>query len=194
MTAPARGRAAFDPFAPAPAPFPRARLLRAGLEDETVDRLRAEYDAMDRYEKRELARFITRNPDRVLTQRFQATHTREQLEAMTVDEDLVPLLRRRGLPTSGRKAEQGAVQTADGQLVDRLLESYQTHTGVVPASAALTGSGAPQGTGTPADGPEAASGQQGAQDEGPAQTSGADAAPDAAPTGADTDQEGTDRG
>lgn len=126
MTAPARR---YDPFAPAPAGFPERRLRRAGLDDASLGSLRTRFDEMGAAERAELARFVARNPDPVIRERFAAGRTREELEALHVD-DLQDLLRERpgGLSTTGRKAE----------LIDRLLASYS---GSVPAPAAVPDDG-----------------------------------------------------
>lgn len=135
-------RASYDPFAPAAPGFPDRRFRRAGVDDATLDRLREEYAGMDREEQQALTRFVARNTDRSIVARFQGRRSREDLEHMTVDDDLLPLLRERGLSTSGRKAE----------LIDRLLDSYDTPKG------ALTSAQVPVVPDTPDEGPEAASG------------------------------------
>lgn len=155
MSAPARGRGHYDPFAPVGRPFPAARLSRAGVDEDTVARLRDEWSTMDPGEQADLARFVARNTDRSIVVRYQGRRTREDLERMTVDDDLIPLLRERGLSTHGRKAE----------LIDRLLDAYDTPKG------ALTSGQVPVVPDTPDDGPQAASGDDRA----------GNAAPDAAP-------------
>jgi hypothetical protein len=137
-----RARGDYDPFAPAGRPFPAARLSRAGVDDATVTRLRDEYAGMNAKEQRELARFVASNTNRRIADRYQGRRTREDLEHMTVDDELIPLLRERGLSTSGRKAE----------LIDRLLDAYDTPTG------ALSSAQVPVVPDTSDDAPEAGSG------------------------------------
>lgn len=155
MTAPTRN---YDPFAPAPAGFPERRLRRAGLDDAAIAQLRTRFGEMVAEQRRELSRFVARNPDRVVRDRFASGRTREDLEELHVD-DLQDLLRERpgGLSTTGRKAE----------LVDRLLASY-------------SGTDAPAPAPVPDEAPEGDSGQTAA-------TTGTGAgAPDAPPAGATT--------
>lgn len=137
-----RARGDYDPFAPAGRPFPAARLTRAGVDDATVARLREEYAGMNAREQRELARFVASNTDHRIADRYQGRRSREDLEHMTVDDELIPLLRERGLSTSGRKAE----------LVDRLLASYDTPKG------ALSSAQVPVVQDTQDEAPEAGSG------------------------------------
>jgi hypothetical protein len=132
-------RAVYDPFAPAAPGFPDKRLRRAGLDDETMQRLRDEYAGMDRDDQRQFMRFVSRNPDRSIAARYQGRRSREDLEHMTVDDELIPLLRERRLSTQGRKAE----------LIERLLASYDAPSG------ALSADKPPARPDTPDEGPEA---------------------------------------
>ncbi len=200
MTAPApsAGRAAHDPFAPAAGtPFPGRRLLRAGLSAEDVNRLSQEYAGMSGEQQRELARYVTRNPDSRILARFQGTRSRAELEALTV-EKLLPLLRERHLSTDGRKAE----------LIDRLLTSYAGGVQEQPTQAPQEAATAPEPTAPAGDAPDTPQPAQEA-DSGPAEApapepvTGVDAppqTPDAAPapdtaTPADpTTEEDSDRG
>jgi hypothetical protein len=185
MTAPTgrTGRTGYDPFAPAAATFPEQRLRRAGVDDDTVDRLRVEFGAMSGDQRRQMARFVTRNTNRRIAATYQGRRSRSDLEAMTVDEGLIPLLRERGLPTHGRKAE----------LIDRLIASYDA--AASPVNGALTGDRVPDQPDTQADTPQAPSGDDAAQTTPPTETPAAAPAPDtAAPADTTTTEEEADRG
>jgi hypothetical protein len=173
MTAPTGGRSAYDPFAPAAPGFPDRRLRRAGVDDETVARLRDEYAGMDPAARQEVNRFVTRNPNSRIAARFQGRYSRTELEAMTVDE-LHPLLRERQLSIQGRKAD----------LIDRLTASYDAPKG------ALTAEPVPVVPDTQGEPPEADSGSQaaatGTPSAAPTPTADADRAPDTATEGDDT--------
>jgi hypothetical protein len=197
MTAPTsnRGRGGYDPFAPADPGFPEKRLRRAGVDDATVGRLRAEYDGMGAEERRDLRRFVTRNPDRRIVDRYQGRRSREELEDLTVDR-LLPLLRERNLPTDGRKAD----------LINRLAASYDAPAAPTPTPAAPESPQeppeAPPGPETPGPAPEAPSAPQEPQETPPetapqppaAPTPDAAPAPDTATPADTTTTEEADRG
>lgn len=125
-----------DPYAPFPAArtpaFPRERLTRTGLDEDTVDRLADEYNSADAAGRTEFGRFVSANSDDVIRERFaegsvdaerpaagKAT-TYDELNALTVDE-LDDLLREwnddhpeQHLTIAGRKGEK----------IGRLLDAY----------------------------------------------------------------------
>lgn len=205
MTAPTgnRGRGSFDPFAPGAPGFPDRRLRRAGVDDDTLTRLRGEYAEMGRDDQQALVRFVARHPDTSIRERFQGSRRREELEEMTINE-LVPLLRERNLSTAhDRKAE----------LVDRLMASYEGAVTDRTTQAPLEAAVAPPAPDSPATAPEAASGSDTAQTGAPAadapqtaavtapatqapgpQTPDATPAPATTATAADTTTEETTRG
>jgi hypothetical protein len=151
MTAPAgtSGRAAYDPFAPsAGIAFPDRRLLRAGLPPEDLARLASDFRGMPADRQRELVRFVTRNTDRRIVDRFRGARSRQELEGMTVAA-LEPLLRERHLSTDGRKAD----------LIDRLLTSYEGGREEQPTRAPQTAATPPPGPVTPGEAPEGGSGE-----------------------------------
>lgn len=135
----ALARVSYDPFRPAPRPFPRPRLLRAGLDEEVVGRLESEYDALDYRQQVEFGRYVSSHSDDAIRERFAEgvegieppaeppaapePVTYELLNGETVDE-LEDRIRKWNaehddegdhLTLSGRKAE----------LIGRLLDAYE---------------------------------------------------------------------
>lgn len=161
-----------DPFRPAPPPaFPRARLERAGLDEDTVNRLESEYDALDYAGRVEFGRYVTAHSDDAIRDRFAdgvqgteepagesaqpageepaATPTYEELNAETIDQ-LDDRLKRwneahpdQHLTIAGRKGEK----------IGRLLDAYeqdgqapeQTAQVSEPVAAAIDGTQQPTG-------------------------------------------------
>jgi len=154
-----------DPYAPFPAApvrpavFPRERLSRAGLDDDAVARLDAEYESLDPAGRQEFSRFVTSHSDDAIRERFSAGSvedtgrqaalpTYDDLNSETIDE-LDERLREwneshpeQHLTIAGRKGEK----------IGRLLDAYEgereqlgavqtsdgvEHVGIVPASAAV---------------------------------------------------------
>lgn len=139
-----------DPYRPFPAtaarprPFPRERLIRAGVSEESVDRLAGEYEALDPQQRLDLARFVDSRSDEAIRDRFggelppapvdpDAEVTYDTLNAETVD-DLEVRIRQWNqahpddhLTTSGRKAE----------LIGRLLDAYESERTAAAASSPL---------------------------------------------------------
>jgi hypothetical protein len=165
-----------DPYAPfpaapaRPAPFPRERLLRTGLNEDTVDRLASEFDALDGQQRVEFGRYVTAHSDDVIRERFAegvqgveqpepveatATPTYEELNALTVDE-LDDRLREwneahpdQHLTIAGRKGEK----------IGRLLDAYEQEASQPaptvevsePVAAAIAGTEQPTGGTTVAE-------------------------------------------
>ncbi len=139
-----------DPFAPfptaprRPAPFPRERLLRAGLDEDTVARLESEYEDTDAAGRVEFGRYVTANSDDVIRDRFTSDAsvadpdapaplpTYDDLNDETIDE-LDDRLRAwneahpdQHLTIAGRKGEK----------IGRLLDAYESEQGdAFPATA-----------------------------------------------------------
>jgi hypothetical protein len=135
-----------DPFRPHPPAFPRARLLRAGLDEDTVTRLETETAALGDRERAELARYVTSHPDDAILARFTgeqtgptrvppdengqttgdappppAAPTYEELNALTVD-----ALEGRIRAWNADHPEQHlAVAGRKGELIGRLLDAYE---------------------------------------------------------------------
>lgn len=178
-----------DPFRPVgggPAAFPDRRLRRAGVDADTVGRLRGEWAGMSGEERGELSRFVAQHPDQTLRARFVGRLSREEAEALHVD-DLRDRLRERpgGLSTAGRKAE----------LVDRLVASFEDPTAATGPTAVAASAPQSDDGGTPA--PETADAPAAPADGTDAPATGTPAAaptetPDAAP--APATEEDTDRG
>jgi hypothetical protein len=131
-----------DPYRPFPAAgtpapsFPRPRLLRAGLDEDTVARLESEYAALDGQQRVEFGRFVSAHSDDAIRDRFSTgvegveepeapdpvtAPTYEELNALTVDalEDRVRQWNAahpdQHLTVSGRK----------GELIGRLLDAHE---------------------------------------------------------------------
>lgn len=159
-----------DPYAPVPPPvFPRIRLLRVGLDEDTVDRLETEYDALDYRGRVEFGRYVAAHSDGAIRDRFAEgvagvdrpeqpaesdAVTYEELNALTVD-DLEARIREwnenhpdQHLAVSGRK----------GELVGRLLDAYeqQRQAGAEPAAVSEPVAVATAGTEQPTGGTVAA--------------------------------------
>lgn len=141
----------YDPFAPAAPTMPRERLLRAGVDEATVDSIAEQYENLSYGEKIELLRYVNAHPDEAIRERFSAPVTRESLGDLTVEE-LEDRIRawnadhddEQHLALSGRKAD----------LVDRLADAYgldeqQTATGLP-----TDGTEQPTGGTQPAEEPE----------------------------------------
>lgn len=142
-------RRRYDPFAPAAPGFPERRLRRAGLTDDALAEVRGDYERMNARQRTELARFVTRNPDPVLRERFMESMSLDEAMELTVDE-LEARLRERpgGLSTRGRKAE----------LAQRLVDSYSRQAPSGPPPAPEDGPALAEVS------PDAAEGAQEAQD------------------------------
>lgn len=159
-----------DPYRPfpstpaRPAPFPRERLLRTGLDEDTVARLESEFGALDPQQRVEFGRYVTAHSDDVIRERFAegvqgveqpepaepaATPTYEELNALTVDE-LDDRLREwndahpeQHLTIAGRKGEK----------IGRLLDAYEQEANAPapevavsePVAAAIAGTEQPTG-------------------------------------------------
>jgi hypothetical protein len=127
----------FDPFRPALPAFPRSRLARTGLDEDTVDRLASEFDALDARRRVEFRRFVSAHSDDAIRDRFAEgvqgveqpeqpaeptpAPSYEELNALTVDE-LEDRLRewnethpQQHLAIAGRKGEK----------IGRLLDAYE---------------------------------------------------------------------
>jgi hypothetical protein len=165
-----------DPYAPFPvtparAPsFPRERLLRSGLDEDTVGRLESEFDTLDAAGRVEFGRYVTAHSDDVIRDRFaegvtgveqpepverSATPTYEELNAETIDE-LDDRLREwndahpeQHLTIAGRKGEK----------IGRLLDAYEQEANAPeqtvqvsePVAAAIAGTEQPTGGTTTAE-------------------------------------------
>lgn len=139
-----------DPYRPFPStatrprPFPRERLIRAGVSEESVERLAGEYEGLDPQQRLDLARFVDSRSDEAIRDRFGgelppapvdpgAEVTYDTLNAGTVD-DLEVRIREWNqahpddhLSTTGRKAE----------LIGRLLDAYEGERTAAAASSPL---------------------------------------------------------
>lgn len=150
-----------DPYRPFPATptrvpvFPRERLTRAGLDEDTVGRLESEFDALDPAGRAEFGGYVTAHSDDAIRQRYTdgdagqseqpgqpeqpeqpaASPTYEELNALTVDE-LDDRLREwndthpdQHLTIAGRKGEK----------IGRLLDAYEGEQGAATPEAAPPG-------------------------------------------------------
>lgn len=130
---------AHDPFAPAARPsYPRTRLLRAGLDEETVDRLETEYDALDYRRRVEFGRYVSAHSDDAVRERFAEgvegveqpeqpeepapIPTYEELNALTLD---VLEERIRSWNAAHPDGPHLAVSGRKGELIGRLLDAYE---------------------------------------------------------------------
>lgn len=130
-----------DPFAPhrtvsrADAPgaddFPEARLVRAGVDEEHIDRLRAWFDGADRDARHAWREDVRSAPDQALTGRL-STPEGMDLGDLTKDQ-LENLLRHRSLPITGNKPD----------LIARLTEEAPSEPAGAPEDGAEGGE--PQG-------------------------------------------------
>jgi hypothetical protein len=153
-----------DPFRPRSAPFPRARLTRAGLDDATVDRLEGAYDAGDARERYAFARYVNTHSDEAIADRYGSGEvppveppveqppaeafaqpvpptppTREELEADTVDG-----LEARIRAWNDEHPEDHLATTGrKAELVGRLLDAYDTGTPAPEAAPAPAEQSAP---------------------------------------------------
>lgn len=149
-----------DPYAPFPttrAPsFPRERLVRAGVDEDTVTRLEDEYESADPAGRTELRQFVSSRSDDAIRDRYtsststtdeeapdapaeQDAPTYDELNALTVDE-LDDRLRTwndehpdQHLTIAGRKGEK----------IGRLLDAYEGDQGA-PEPETGTVDGTPQ--------------------------------------------------
>jgi hypothetical protein len=130
-----------DPYAPFPArtapAFPRDRLVRAGLDDDTVARVESEWQTLDAAGRVEFGRYLDARTDEAIRERFAegvagveqpvapsepaATPTYEELNALTVDE-----LDDRLRAWNDEHPEQHlAIAGRKGEKIGRLLDAYE---------------------------------------------------------------------
>lgn len=181
-------RASYDPFRPPPPTFPRARLLRAGLDEEAVDRLADRYDhEYPPGRKARFARDIASLPDGVIRDRF-TLDADDDLDAMKVPE-LRRILEARGQPLGGTKAEliarltdaRTAADTARADAVRRRAEEADAAR-AAEEEAARAAAVTPEQPQEPAETPPGPDTQAGT----PEADSGSDSPQTAAPAPTDT--------